>query len=434
MEPVTFQEQGKENAWDTLRIRHLPSHLTHLQRERLLKRYGAVTVKTVHKSDKYAITFAKYPSEDAATRAFLQLHQLRVRGRRLSVDYAKMSPSQVSECDSNQPENQKEAYGDQGPVGPSFRTFLKKLNGWALGPVLTQPPPPNILYKYSPPTTDTLSRIAIQMLKEPVFYCQVLHLMNRMNLPPPFKELEAEFPFLRDIYNVERYNHVLGQAVARNAETGELNYRQSELTKQLIGALERIVTDRLLSIDCRAHFILHDFINRHNLLLRLDEKCLDGNEETESEMESDEGDLRPKEIIPVKRKLPQSKKRLKIPKFVNPLKQAVNTGSTSQKLVKPEDVFESSHRGESKSLRIELKVDSDLEKRLEAVGGIDPSASAPQDDGGFGLIYPIGRPEDCGAKNDERMSHESSEFVTSEQLAANRVSLGGQYYSTLYHL
>lgn len=32
--------------------------------------------------------------------------------------------------------------------------------------------------------------------------------MNRMNLPPPFEELEAEFPLLKDMYNVEKYKNI----------------------------------------------------------------------------------------------------------------------------------------------------------------------------------------------------------------------------------
>lgn len=32
--------------------------------------------------------------------------------------------------------------------------------------------------------------------------------MNRMNLPPPFEELEAEFPALKDVYDIEKYNDI----------------------------------------------------------------------------------------------------------------------------------------------------------------------------------------------------------------------------------
>lgn len=32
--------------------------------------------------------------------------------------------------------------------------------------------------------------------------------MNRMNLPPPFEELEAEFPALKEVYDVEKYKDI----------------------------------------------------------------------------------------------------------------------------------------------------------------------------------------------------------------------------------
>lgn len=34
--------------------------------------------------------------------------------------------------------------------------------------------------------------------------------MNKMNLPPPFEELEAEFPWLKEVYNVEKYKDIFG--------------------------------------------------------------------------------------------------------------------------------------------------------------------------------------------------------------------------------
>lgn len=31
-----------------------------------------------------------------------------------------------------------------------------------------------------------------------------------MNLPPPFEELEAEFPMLKEVYNMEKYKEIFG--------------------------------------------------------------------------------------------------------------------------------------------------------------------------------------------------------------------------------
>jgi len=32
--------------------------------------------------------------------------------------------------------------------------------------------------------------------------------MNKMNLPPPFEELEMEFHMLREVYNMEKYKGI----------------------------------------------------------------------------------------------------------------------------------------------------------------------------------------------------------------------------------
>lgn len=140
-------------------------------------------------------------------------------------------------------------------------------------------------------------------------------------------------------------------------------------------------------------------------------------EEEESELESDgEDNTRPLEVIPVKRKRPQSTKRLKIPKFVNPAKN-IATPSSSQKVLKPEDMFESVQRGETKNLRIELKT---LDKSLEATSANQDSTVAV--DGGFGLIFPTNKPEE----SEQDAETQKNKFITSEELATNKISANDQ--------
>ncbi|XP_017045212.1 U11/U12 small nuclear ribonucleoprotein 65 kDa protein-like isoform X1 [Drosophila ficusphila] len=50
----------------------------------------------------------------------------------------------------------------------------------------TQPPPPYLSYSYPPINGEILARIGESLQKNSRFYTQVLHLMNRMNLEPPF--------------------------------------------------------------------------------------------------------------------------------------------------------------------------------------------------------------------------------------------------------
>ncbi|XP_072760315.1 RNA-binding region-containing protein 3 [Anoplolepis gracilipes] len=348
-------------ACDTLRILHLPSHLSDDRRDGLLQKYGAIKSKTTRLSDKYTVTFAKFPSQQLAAEALIRLHQLNIRGQYLSVEYAK----KPLYAEFFKQDIQHELPSDKAKVETANKShvqaFLRKLNNWTMNHEFGQPPPPNIKYKYMPPTKSILIRIAIQLLREPAFYTQVLHLMNKMNLPPPFEELEAEFPMLKEAYNVEKYKDIF------------------------------------------------DILHEDNT----------NEEEEESELESDGEDVVPSNIIPVKRKLPQSKKRLKIPKFVNPAK-SITTSSSTQK-IKPEDMFEPVQREEIKNLKIDLKA---LDKSLDASANKQDNTVAI--DGGFGLISPINKTTEDTKDSTENIEMQKNKYITSEELEANRISINDQ--------
>ncbi|XP_029165785.1 RNA-binding region-containing protein 3 [Nylanderia fulva] len=351
---------------DTLRILHLPSHLSDDRRDVLLQKYGAIKTKTIRLSEKYTVTYARFSSQQLAAEALIRLHQLNVRRQYLSVQYAKKSVfTEYPEQDINESPANNEAKRAETANKSHVQTFLRKLNNWTINHEFSQPPPPNIKYKYMPPTKNTLIRIAIQLLKVPAFYTQVLHLMNKMNLPPPFEELEVEFPtILKEAYDVEKYKDIFD--------------------------------------------ILHEHTNE------------DKEEEEESELESDGEDVRPPEIIPVKRKRPQSTKRLKIPKFVNPAK--ITASSSTQKVIKPEDMFESVQREEIKNLKIELKT---LDKSLDEAS-VNKQDNTIAIDGGFGLMSPINKTTKNAKDNQENAETQKNKFITSEELAANRISINDQ--------
>jgi hypothetical protein len=37
--------------------------------------------------------------------------------------------------------------------------------------------------------------------------------MNKMNLPPPFEELDEEFPMLKEVYDMEKYKDIFGNEI-----------------------------------------------------------------------------------------------------------------------------------------------------------------------------------------------------------------------------
>lgn len=44
--------------------------------------------------------------------------------------------------------------------------------------------------------------------------------MNKMNLPPPFEELEGDFPILKELYDIENYQDLFGIPVASQNTDG----------------------------------------------------------------------------------------------------------------------------------------------------------------------------------------------------------------------
>lgn len=359
---------------DTLRILHLPPELSDERRNELFKKYGAVKTQTLRLSKKYTITFAKFQSQEIATEALLRLHQLNVKGQYLTVEFAKKSISIDKEDNIDNDKLIKEENKKEYINKSNFQAFLQKLNSWTMNQVFTQPPPPNIQYKYSAPTKGTLIRISIQLLKEPAFYTQVLHLMNRMNLPPPFEELESEFPALKEVYNIEKYKDI---------------------------------------------FLKENIYDKEN-----EDVCNEESDEEESEIESNEEDnIKSIEIIPVKRKRRQHIKRLKIPKFINPSKHITSSSST-QKIVKPADMFEPIQRGETKNLKIELK----MVDKLLSTSNKEENTDFKNDntpDSGFGLIFPISKNLDT-IENNEITENIDQEIITSNELANNRISANDQ--------
>lgn len=76
------------------------------------------------------------------------------------------------------------------------------------------PPNPHLRYRYPPPTPEIMTNMMHAIAALPRLYTQVLHLMNKMNLPPPFAPVRMEgtpemvciFIYLR--ITVERFKQV----------------------------------------------------------------------------------------------------------------------------------------------------------------------------------------------------------------------------------
>ncbi|XP_023619875.1 RNA-binding protein 40 isoform X3 [Myotis lucifugus] len=83
----------------TLLVRHLPAELTAEEKEDLLKYFGAQSVRVLSDKGRLKHTaFATFPNEKAAVKALTRLHQLKLLGHTLVVEFAKEQDEVHSPC------------------------------------------------------------------------------------------------------------------------------------------------------------------------------------------------------------------------------------------------------------------------------------------------------------------------------------------------
>ncbi|XP_072535245.1 RNA-binding region-containing protein 3 [Salminus brasiliensis] len=171
----------------TLIVRHLPADLSREEKEDLLKYFGACFVRVLSvKGPLKHTAFATFSSEISASKALKRLHQLRILGHTLVVEFAKdqenvaaLNSPAVPDRGADQKAG-KEKKENQQPSVPLIDTSI------APGLGLKFQTNPTLKYLYPPPSSAIVTNITHTLLSVPKFYVQVLHLMNKMNLPCPF--------------------------------------------------------------------------------------------------------------------------------------------------------------------------------------------------------------------------------------------------------
>ncbi|KAM7054058.1 RNA-binding region-containing protein 3 isoform 2-T3 [Molossus nigricans] len=184
----------------TLLVRHLPAELTAEEKEDLLKYFGAQSVRVLSDKGRLKHTaFATFPNEKAAIKALTRLHQLKLLGHTLVVEFAKEQDQVQSPCPSSSTDRKKRS--DEPVEEDKEKKELGCLtieNGIAPNHGLTFPLNSCLKYMYPPPSSTILANIVNALASVPKFYVQVLHLMNKMNLPTPFGPITARPPMYED--------------------------------------------------------------------------------------------------------------------------------------------------------------------------------------------------------------------------------------------
>lgn len=184
----------------TLLVRHLPAELSAEEKEDLLRYFGAQSVRVLSEKGRLKhMAFATFPSEKAAMKALTRLHQLKLLGHTLVVEVAKEADQVHSPCPASGTEKKKRS-DDTVEDDKEKKDFgcLTVENGIAPNHGLTFPLNSCLKYMYPPPSSTILANIVNALASVPKFYVQVLHLMNKMNLPTPFGPITARPPMYED--------------------------------------------------------------------------------------------------------------------------------------------------------------------------------------------------------------------------------------------
>ncbi|KAK5605915.1 RNA-binding region-containing protein 3, partial [Crenichthys baileyi] len=187
------EDLAKTNRSRTLLVRHLPAELNRDEKEDLLKYFGAESVRVFSTRGRLKhAAFATFKSEKMAAKALSRLHQLQILNQTLIVEFATgqdnftvLKDPPVS--DGHVKDKQKTQESKQ-PNIPLIETGVCPSLGMKFHSN------PTLKYLYPPPSNSILTNITHALIAVPKFYVQVLHLMNKMNLPCPFGPVTARPP------------------------------------------------------------------------------------------------------------------------------------------------------------------------------------------------------------------------------------------------
>ncbi|CAG2177849.1 unnamed protein product, partial [Oppiella nova] len=169
---------------NTLIVINISPKLSYNEREELFRHFGGQTVTNLpHYS------YVLFENESQSREAMQRLHQLLVLGQRLRVEFAVNCGQSVTQLPPiSEPHVQQKSHEEslESLKEIKLREFVNQLNYTSPALGLNYLPSPLLRYTYPTATPFIVDNIAHTLLAHPRFYTQVLHLMNKLNLPVPF--------------------------------------------------------------------------------------------------------------------------------------------------------------------------------------------------------------------------------------------------------
>lgn len=179
-----------------------------------------------------------FNSKDHARDILTLLHQEALDDNRLFVEYAPKNHSHIVQFDADAQSNSDHA--DDTDI--NIVDALKRFYALAENLNIHQPPPPQLRYEYPKCNRDIVDAIGIALECVPKFYVQVLHLMNRMNLEPPFMPGSKNLVYESAAAKVQH-------AVA-STQTDDIMWQQSVRSKRKLIESDESELDSQSSDEC----------------------------------------------------------------------------------------------------------------------------------------------------------------------------------------
>ncbi|KAL6199975.1 hypothetical protein ACLB2K_029757 [Fragaria x ananassa] len=243
-------EEPSSSSKASLLIRHLPEAIPEETLFRLLSYYGASSVRSCSPTARLRnCAFVDFQNQGLAYQALRQLNGLRFLGKVLKVERATSN----SENEKTLPDGNK----DPVSVPPASTLSSAKRESGEADVARAEPIaprlgvdycfPPHLEYAYPPPDGNILTNIVNALIAVPRFYTQVLHLMNKMNIPTPFRMALpspplppaapvpppapplAEKPPLADISSDESEMESSDEEASRGASRGKKRVRRESI-------------------------------------------------------------------------------------------------------------------------------------------------------------------------------------------------------------
>lgn len=188
MEPQPRPPPAVVGEEATLLIRHLPESIPLDTLSRLFSHYGASTVRPCSHSRVRNCAFVDFKNHASASRAQQHLNGLRFLGKVLSVQPA------IKQVGKRKSQDKESGIGNDSTSFTKLTDDEKSRVGSYIArePIAERlgvdyPFPPHLEYAYPLPDGNILTNIVNALIAVPRFYTQVLHLMNKMNIPAPFR-------------------------------------------------------------------------------------------------------------------------------------------------------------------------------------------------------------------------------------------------------